>query len=280
MEREATVIGGEGFSRLIKVSLDHPALKETRISFLQLEVLRALSREGYRPLFLREVSRAVKHDVRRVFDSIKKLVKRGLVEKVARGLYKVTALGLAVFERARRALKESKGTGLRGLGAGGREVGLGSSGLSGSSSSSGSRAGARELLRARVEVFLDNVRGYLRSRASKSRAYVGGDPLGRLPPSRLSLFDEVRYFEVGASIDSYVRSFVALYYDERGGRTVLEVRPKRGDPRVKRRDYLSILAEGLVDAFVHSAVALAKLFPLHFLSCLNWLKETFHPLVK
>ncbi|MEM1820960.1 MAG: hypothetical protein QXU64_05160 [Thermofilaceae archaeon] len=214
------------------------------------------------------------------------------MEKVARGLYKVTALGLAVFERARRALKESQGTrtgialgagaGLRGSGRGssGGAVDLRGSGFGSEPGSRSSRAGARELLRASVSLFLDNVRGYLKAPASKSRTYVSGDPLGRLPPSILSKLDEVSYFEVGASIDSYVRSFVALYYDERDGKAVLEVRPRRGDPRVERRDYLSILAEGLVDAFVHSAVALAKLFPLHFLSCLNWLKEAFHPLVR
>lgn len=60
-----------------------------------------------------------------------------------------------------------------------------------------------------VEVFVDNVRGYVGS------LYVSGDLSCRNSPRYLLNFDDISYFEVRAMIDAYVRNITTVYYSRR-----------------------------------------------------------------
>ncbi len=61
-----------------------------KLGYLQIRILRFLASKR-KPLKLSEIAKALGVDVRRVHDSLKKLIRRGLVAKVSHGLYQINS---------------------------------------------------------------------------------------------------------------------------------------------------------------------------------------------
>jgi biotin operon repressor len=148
---------------------------KARVGALQYRILRMLAESGLRQFSLHEVWRTLNVDRRRAHQAIAHLQRRGIVARVARGLYRLLVdpwelLGRAVVQGPNgRSVKDSDGT---------RSAG---------------RVGSKYGDGGVVGLFFDNVRGF------------GG--FGRVPGDRgrvlgrgdLVRFDRVSYAEVGVA---------------------------------------------------------------------------------
>jgi DNA-binding MarR family transcriptional regulator len=137
------------------------------------------------------IARAIGKDVRRVFDSLKRLLVRGFVEKERRGLYKITELGLKIVNmlRAKQPTNNKPG------------------GKPGDSQGKGVDASPNGGCSGRVGYigrFFDNVRGYV------GDLYVRGGRCGLV--SSLAGFDRLSYFEVAHLIRGFVMEGVVVIY--------------------------------------------------------------------
>jgi hypothetical protein len=146
---------------------------KARVGALQYRILRMLAESGLRQFSLHEVWRTLNVDRRRAHQAIAHLLRRGIVARVARGLYRLLVdpwelLGRAVVQGPNgRSVKDSDGT---------RFVG---------------RAG---VVVSSVGLFFDNVRGY-----TWAGFYVPGDRGRVLGREDLGRFYRISYAEVSVA---------------------------------------------------------------------------------
>ena len=198
---------------------------------LQKRILSVLAASG-RAMYLREIAELLKVDKRRVHDSLKRLVKRGLVEGFGDGRYRVrpdlrhavkSYLSSLATKRGRSSAaqhrsKDAHGTGVP-RGCAGSGCGVGS-----------------------VCLRLDNVRGWAGSR------FYAGDRYGDRDPSFLGYLDRVSYFEVSLKFSGPRNEvFVAIYFSRREGVVKVEFRPYSNDTDVRRGDWRRVLERGVLD---------------------------------
>jgi hypothetical protein len=163
-----------------------------RVGALQYRILKLLAESGLRQFTLHELWKTLKVDRRRVHQAIAYLLRRGIVARVARGLYRLLVdpwelLAKAVVQGPNgRGVKDSDGTRSGAVCGGGVVSGV-------------------------VGLFFDNVRGYV-----LSGSYVGGDRGGVLGRGDLGRFVRVSYSEVtvatGTSLFEGLGS-VTVYFD-------------------------------------------------------------------
>jgi hypothetical protein len=146
---------------------------KARVGALQYRILRMLAESGLRQFSLHEVWRTLNVDRRRAHQAIAHLLRRGIVARVARGLYRLLVdpwelLGRAVVQGPNgRSVKDSDGT---------RFVG---------------RAG---VVVSSVGLCFDNVRGY-----TWAGSYVPGDRGRVLGREDLGRFYKISYAEVSVA---------------------------------------------------------------------------------
>jgi hypothetical protein len=154
------------------------SVKDTsfRLGALQYRILRLLAEQGLRQFTLQELWKLLKVDRRRVHQAIVYLVRRGVIARVARGLYRLLVdpwelLGRAIVQGPNgRGVKDSDGT-----------------------RSGAVRAGAR-YSDGVVGLFFDNVRG-----VTLGGSYVPGDRGGVLGRGDLGRFSRLSYAEVSVA---------------------------------------------------------------------------------
>jgi len=233
---------------------------------------------------LTSIARSIGADVRRVHDSLKKLVKRGFVEKVKRGWYRMTEAGKrALIELpVRRLSKLSKPSRqLRSEGPDGREAERRASsndppGLAGAEGFSSQNLSSRFGEPLFGGLFLDNLRCWSSGRYRQ------------LPRDRvLDLADlvlasnKVSYFEVGYWVRNiFLDGFVAVYTNPEDGLSArVEWRPPKN--YVKRNGVVSTLRfskQELIKAFKALAIVLKEVLTLKELSKLfSWLSSLWRP---
>ena len=206
---------------------------------LQRRVLSVLAAAG-RSMYLREIAEVLHRDRRRVHDALKRLLRRGLVERLSGGRYRVPPVlrhAVLGYLAARYRSKDSDGTGVPCAGRAARVFGASrvSVGVRGVSAASVGGAGS-------VSVRLDNVRGW------RGATFYRGDRFGDRDPGFLGLLDRVSYFEVSLKWDAPRNEvFTAVYYDRRLGSVKVEFRPYSGDRDVARGDWRSVLRRGALD---------------------------------
>ena len=179
---------------------------------------------GLRRFTLSELSRELGVDARRVFDALGKLSRRGLVRRVARGLYEV------VGDPARLAALPVRPVLGLSLGAAkeSRKAGQGTRGPAAARDPPTVLPPAPAPLHVDGPLF-DNVRGY-----THDGRYVEGDRGRQLRPEDLALFESVSYAEVGFVIDGLWlpdHTSLVVYADHSRygpGRAKAELRPGRG----------------------------------------------------
>jgi len=148
---------------------------KTRVGALQYSILKLLAESGLRQFSLLELWKSLKVDRRRVHQAIVYLLRRGIVARVARGLYRLLVdpwelLSNAIIQGPNgKGVKDSDGT---------RSVVVGVVGSVGGG----------------VGLFFDNVRGYV-----WSGGYVGGDRGRVLGRGDLGRFVRVSYGEVSVA---------------------------------------------------------------------------------
>ena len=148
---------------------------KARVGVLQYQILKLLAESGLRQFTLAELWRSLGVDRRRAHQAIAHLLRRGIVARVARGLYRLLVdpwelLGRAVVQGpSAGSVKDSDGT---------RSVVVGVVGSVGGG----------------VGLFFDNVRGYV-----WSGGYVGGDRGRVLGRGDLVRFASISYAEVGVA---------------------------------------------------------------------------------
>ena len=203
---------------------------------LQRRILSVLAAAG-RSMYLREIAEVLHRDKRRVHDALKRLLRRGLVQRLTGGRYRVPpelrheVLG---FLSGRRTPGRSIHT--PGRGAGSKD-----------GDGTGVPRAARAVRAARgfagsVSVRLDNVRGW------RGSLYYAGDRFGDREPGFLGLLDRVSYFEVSLKWEaSRNEVFIAVYYSGREGAVKVEFRPYRGDRDVAGGSWRSVLRRGVLD---------------------------------
>jgi hypothetical protein len=146
-----------------------------RVGSLQYSILKLLAESGLKQFTLAEIWRALGADRRRVHQAVAYLVKRNIVARLARGLYRLLVdpwelLAKAVVQGPNAgSVKDSDGT--RSVGRAGSKYGDGGVGL-----------------------FFDNVRGY-----TWAGLYVHGDRGRVLGRGDLGWFSEVSYAEVSVA---------------------------------------------------------------------------------
>jgi DNA-binding MarR family transcriptional regulator len=183
------------------------------ISNTQLEILNHLLVYGKDTLS--NIARALNRDPRRVYDSLKRLMKRCFVERDERKLYKLTELGLKMLTKARvvnlSKNREEKNS-IRG-----------SQGKAQDTSPHGRCGGGVGY----VGRYFDNVRGYVGGVFVRS----GRDAL----VSGLAGFDRLSYFEITHLVKGFVVEGIVVIYTNEGdlGRfddcvTRVEWRPPEG----------------------------------------------------
>jgi predicted transcriptional regulator len=182
------------------------------VSDTQFEILNHLFVYGRDTLT--SIARAINKDPRRAYDALKRLVKRCLVEKDEKKLYKLTELGLKMLAKVRvvNLSKSSKGEGnVESQGKG-----------EGTTPDEGCDGGVGYVGR-----FFDNVRGYVGGVFVQS----GRDAL----LSSLAGFDRLSYFEITHLVKGFdVKGIIVIYTNDgdlgRFGGCVIRVewRPPRG----------------------------------------------------
>jgi hypothetical protein len=165
---------------------------KTRVGALQYSILKLLAESGLRQFSLLELWKSLKVDRRRVHQAIVYLLRRGIVARVARGLYRLLVdpwelLSNAIIQGPNgKGVKDSDGT---------RSVVVGVVGSVGGG----------------VGLFFDNVRGYV-----WSGGYVGGDRGRVLGRGDLVRFVRVSYGELtvatGTGLFDGLGS-VTIYFD-------------------------------------------------------------------
>jgi len=192
---------------------------------LQRRILGVLAASG-RAMYLREIAELLRVDKRRVHDSLKRLVKRGLVEGFGDGRYRVRP----DLRHAVKSYLSSLAT----------KRGRGSAARCGSKDGDGT--GVPGAWSGSVSVRLDNVRGWAGSR------FYAGDRFGDRDPSFLGYLDRVSYFEVGLKFEaSRSEVFIAIYFSRREGVVKVEFRPYSNDADVRRGDWRRVLERGVLD---------------------------------
>jgi hypothetical protein len=157
---------------------------KTRVGALQYSILKLLAEQGLRQFTLQELWKTLRVDRRRVHQAIAYLLRRGIVARVARGLYRLLVdpwelLGRAVVQGPNgRGVKDSHGT--RSVVAAGSVATISGVGL-----------------------FFDNVRGY-----TFAGSYVAGDRGRVLSREDLGRFAKISYGEV--SVATGTRLFEGL----------------------------------------------------------------------
>jgi DNA-binding MarR family transcriptional regulator len=195
---------------------------------------------------LTNIARAINKDPRRAYDALKRLIKRCLVEKDERKLYRLTELGLKMLAKVRVVNLSKKSKGEENVESQGKRDGTTPD------EGCGGRVGY-------VGRFFDNVRGY-----------VGGvfvrSGRGSLVSS-LAGFDRVSYFEVTHVVKGLsVEGFVVVYTNDgdvgRFGGCVVRVEWRPPEGVVKSNPPASVLRLSrfeFVKAFKALAVVLKEL---------------------
>ena len=211
---------------------------------VQRRILSVLAAAG-RSMYLREIAEVLHRDKRRVHDALKRLLRRGLVQRLSGGRYAVPRElrhEVLSFLSGRRTPGRSIHTPGRGAGS---KDGDGTGVPRAARVPGGAWAaspGAAVSWGSGAVVRLDNVRGW------RGSLYYAGDRFGDRAPSFLGLLDRVSYFEVSLKWDAPRNEvFVAVYYSGREGVVKVEFRPYRGDRDVARGDWRGVLRRGVLD---------------------------------
>jgi hypothetical protein len=203
-----------GYGEVYKLS--YGSVKDNtsfRLGVLQYSILKLLAESGLRQFTLSEIWKTLKVDRRRIHQAITYLVRRGVVARIARGLYRLLVdpwelLGRAVIQGPNgRGVKDNHDT-------------------------TPSVRAAQSLDIAVAGLFFDNVRG-----VTLSGSYVHGDRGGVLGRGDLVRFSRVSYAEVavatGTSLFEGLGVLVVYYRCKRAGLFVVcsdwvEWRPPKG----------------------------------------------------
>jgi hypothetical protein len=167
---ECDRISDEGYRLNGESVKDNPSF---RLGALQYQILKLLAESGLRQFTLSEIWKTLKVDRRRIHQAITYLVRRGVVARIARGLYRLLVDPWELLSRAvvqgpnGKSVKDNHGT---------RSVGRVVSGVSG------------------VGLCFDNVRGF-----TWVGSYVSGDRGGVLGRGDLGGFARVSYAEVSVA---------------------------------------------------------------------------------
>jgi len=161
---------------------------------LEFMVLAYYVNSGLDSDYLSAIAKSVGADVRNVHHSIKKLVRRGFVERVRRGLYRITEAGKQAVHKlpVRRLSKLSRWTSVRNC-----------------DGTGGAAAVAKALPSGRPcygGTFYDNVRYYVSGKPCRTRR----DQLMRLED--LSVADSVSYCEVMHRVENLVVDGIVVVY--------------------------------------------------------------------
>jgi DNA-binding MarR family transcriptional regulator len=182
------------------------------IKDVELQILNHLS--IYERDNLTSIARALNKDPRRVYDALKRLIKRCFVEKERRGLYKITELGKKILNEI-KAINPPKNS----------EERKNAKKSQGKSDDTGSDSRCSGV--GYVGRFFDNVKGYI----GGSYVQSGRDAL----LSSLAGFDRLSYFEVTHVVKGFSVEGVVVIYTNEGDLerfndcvTRVEWRPPRG----------------------------------------------------
>jgi biotin operon repressor len=207
------MLQGNGISDEAYIGISESVKDKTRVGALQYSILKLLAESGLRQFSLHELWKSLGIDRRRVYQAITYLLRRGIVARVARGLYRLLVdpwelLGRVIVQGPNgKSVKDNYDTTPSRRAGVGFGVGV-------------------------VGLFFDNVRG-----VTLSGSYIPGDRGGVLSREDLGRFARVGYAEVSVATDTSLfdgLGVLVIYYACKGfgfGRVCsdwVEWRPPRG----------------------------------------------------